>query len=127
MCFTLRIDRGAGEVIWSLQWGEVLAPELRSKPGSPGDHLNLHTRMPAPPYDIKCASPPQAQQLLQAVQRQLVSLLHIRIMNTELNGTSIEDAATPLEQVPLSAHFPCVPHFDTCTQKEVMVKEDHDK
>lgn len=89
----------AGEVIWSLQWTEVLAPELRGKPGSLADHVILHMRVPAPPYDIKCSSPGQARQLLHTVQRQLVSLLHVRIMNTEANGMSIEDAATPLEQV----------------------------
>lgn len=110
-----RIARSAGEVIWSLQWAEVLAPELRSKPGNPGDHVNLHTHKPAPPYDIKCASPPQARHLLQAVQRQLLSLLHMRIMNTELNGTSIEDAATPLEQVLLAAHSSSVLHVDRHT------------
>lgn len=102
-CFlVISVRPVAGEVVWSLQWGEVLAPELRGKPGSPADHVNLHTRMPAPPYDVKCASPSQAQHLLQAVQRQLVSMLHVRIMNTKLNGTSIEDAATPLEQVLLA-------------------------
>lgn len=90
-----------GEVVWSLPWVEVLAPELRGKVGSAADHVNFHTRVPAPPFDIKCSSAAQARQLLQAVQRQLVSLLHMRIMNTsiELSGTSIEDAATPLEQV----------------------------
>lgn len=127
MCCTLRIERGAGEVVWSLQWGEVLAPELRSKPGSPGEHVNLHIRMPAPPYDIKCASPPQAQQLLQAVQRQLVSLLHMRIMNTELNGTSIEDAATPLEQVLLFAYTFLRAAYSIHIQYTCTQNQDHDK
>eukprot|EP00892_Ulva_mutabilis_P007576 jgi/Ulvmu1/5190/UM021_0207.1 len=98
-----------GEVVWSLQWVEVLAPELRGKPGSLADHVSLHMRVPAPPYDIKCSSPAQAQQLLHAVQRQLVSLLHVRIMNTDVSGTSIEDAATPLEQgQALPFKMPCM-------------------
>lgn len=90
---------GAGEVLWALQWCNVLAPELRGQHNRDTDHVVLHERVPAPPKDIKCASAAQARELLQRVQHHLMSLLQVRMLDADLVGSSIEDAEIPPAEV----------------------------
>lgn len=85
--------------MWALQWANVLAPELRGQQNKDADHVVLHERVPAPPYDIKCDSAVQARELLQRVQHHLMSLLHVRMLDADLAGSSIEDAEIPPAEV----------------------------
>lgn len=89
----------AGEVVWALKWANVLAPELRGAQHREADHVVLHERVPAPPYDIKCKSPAQARELLHRVQHHLMGLLHVRMLDADLAGSSIEDAEIPPAEV----------------------------
>jgi hypothetical protein len=95
----------AGEVVWALQWPEVLAPELRGQASREADHVVLHARVPAPPYDVKCASPAQARELLHRVQHHLMSLLQVRIVDADLMGSSVEDAEIPPAEVRRNLRF----------------------
>jgi hypothetical protein len=85
----------AGELLWSVRWGDVLSPELRGQPCRPADHVSVHLRSPVPPRDIKCMSAAQAQQLNDAVHRHLASLLRVRLLDTDQEGTPIEEAGVP--------------------------------
>ena len=89
----------AGEVVWALQWANVRAPELRGQQNRDADHVVLHERVPAAPYDIKCASAGQARELLHRVQHHLMSLLQVRMLDADLAGSSIEDAEIPPAEV----------------------------
>lgn len=86
-------------MVWALQWASVLAPELRGQQNRDADHVVLHERAPAPPYDIKCASASQARELLHRVQHHLMSLLQVRMLDADLAGSSIEDAEIPPAEV----------------------------
>ena len=85
--------------MWALQWANVLAPELRGQQNRNADHVVLHERAPAAPYDIKCASAGQARELLHRVQHHLMSLLQVRMLDADLAGSSIEDAEIPPAEV----------------------------
>ena len=89
----------SGEVVWALKWANVLAPELRGQQHREADHVVLHERVPAPPYDIKCESPAQARELLHRVQHHLMGLLQVRMLDADLAGSSIEDAEIPPAEV----------------------------
>jgi hypothetical protein len=89
----------AGELLWLVPWSNVLAPELRGKPGQDATHVHLHLRQPTPPHDMACESSSQAHLLQHAIQRHLGLLLRIRLLDSQLSGGAIEDAGMPNESV----------------------------
>jgi hypothetical protein len=83
-------------------WRNVLAPEVRD-----GRNVQLHLRQATPPHNVSCATQAQAQELQAAIQRQLGTLLRVRMLDSELSGGAVEDAGMPAEQACSCCKFAC--------------------